>query len=183
MKYMQSTLIYTVIQIERIIDHIYRYATGLPQVKKSLITPNLYLGGQYSLRAFPRLQTLGVTGIVNMRLHSVHKDIVGLGGVKVLNLPTPDRKAPSQEALAKGVEFIKKEIASGGKVYIHCKFGEGRGPTMAIAYLISTGMTYEDAFTLVKKIRTFIDPTKDQRQALKEFEKNIPQQTPPLTKI
>ncbi|HEX8018609.1 protein-tyrosine phosphatase family protein [Mucilaginibacter sp.] len=48
-------------------------------------------------------------------------------------------------------------MTEGGTVYIHCRQGSGRGPTMAIAYLISTGLTYEDAFSLVKKVRTFIN--------------------------
>ncbi|MBA3551153.1 dual specificity protein phosphatase family protein, partial [Patescibacteria group bacterium] len=58
----------------------------------------------------------------------------------------------------------------GGKVYIHCRFGEGRGPTMAIAYLISTGLTLEHAIELVKKVRIFIRPTVVQIEQLKKFE-------------
>jgi dual specificity MAP kinase phosphatase len=41
---------------------------------------------------------------------------------------------------------------------------------MAIAYLISTGLTYEDAFSLVKKVRTFINPRPGQIAGLKELE-------------
>lgn len=169
----RSLLVLLVITIDRVIDHIYRLTTGLPQARRSLITSHLYLGGQYSLEAFTRLQRLGVTGIVNMRMHSVHKDIKDTKDIRILNLPTPDRHAPSQVDLKKGVEFIKDEVSKGGKVYIHCKFGEGRGPTMALAYLMSTGLTYTDAFNLVKKVRTFINPTKAQIDALKKFELSL----------
>jgi len=160
------------INFQRIFDHGYRHLTGLPQLKKSLITPTLYVGGQYGTNGLTRLHTWGVTAIVNMRMHAIHKAVNKLG-VKILHLPTIDQHAPSQEHLAKGVEFIQKEIDDGGKVYIHCMWGEGRGPTMAIAYLMSTGLTFQDAYDHVKKVRTFINPTGVQIEALKTFEHTL----------
>lgn len=65
------------------------------------------------------------------------------------------------------------EIKKGGKTYVHCHYGEGRGATMVMAYLMSTGMTYEDAFALVQKVRTFISPTPSQIARLKEFEQSL----------
>jgi hypothetical protein len=185
MRYLLSFLIYNIcmeqfisfikvctIYCQRWTDHLWRRVTGLPLARRSLITPQLYVGGQYSKRSVDDLERLGVTGIVNMRMHSVHKDIKGLH-MRICNLPTPDLHAPTQENLQKGIEFIKKEIAKGGKVYIHCRQGEGRGPTMAIAYLISTGLTYDDAFSLVQRVRTFIRPTRSQIETLRIFENSI----------
>jgi hypothetical protein len=172
MSTLSSSVKVIIIHIQRFVDHIWRRVTGLPQAKRSLITPQLYVGGQYSKRSVDDLERLGVTGIVNMRMHSIHKDIKGLH-MRICNLPTPDLHAPTQEDLIKGVAFIENEIKNGGKVYIHCRQGEGRGPTMAIAYLISTGLTYEDSFALVKKVRTFIRPTKKQIEALYQFERNL----------
>jgi protein-tyrosine phosphatase len=91
--------------------------------------------------------------------------------MKVLHLPTPDQQPPKLSDLAKGAKFIAEEIQEGGKVYVHCAHGEGRGPSMVIAYLISTGMTYEDGYEQVRKVRRFIRPTSTQIQQLKEFEK------------
>jgi dual specificity MAP kinase phosphatase len=107
-----------------------------------------------------------------MRTSSVSNRIKA-EGVTVLHLPTRDLHAPSIEQLEKGIGFIKNQIANGGKVYVHCRLGEGRGPTMAIAYLIGTGMLYEDAFKLVKGIRPYIRPTKSQRQVLQKLETMI----------
>ncbi|MBA3283871.1 MAG: dual specificity protein phosphatase family protein, partial [Nitrosopumilus sp.] len=140
----------------------------LPTRKRSAITPELYLGGQYKLNSLNHLKKLGVTGIVNMRTRSIHT--IAPEGIKVLHLPTPDHHAPTLGDLSKGVVFIKHEVEAGGKVYIHCRFGEGRGPTMAIAYLISTGLTLEHAIELVKKVRIFIRPTVVQIEQLKKFE-------------
>lgn len=166
------------IQLQRFIDHSYRSLTGLPTLKRSSITPELYLGGQYNINSLNRLKKLGVTSIVNMRTRSIHT--IAPEGVKILHLPTPDMHAPTLEDLQKGVAFIQQEIDNGGKVYIHCQFGEGRGPTMAIAYLISTGLTLEDALAQVKKVRIFIDPTRPQIEQLKKFEQAT-QHTPAIT--
>ncbi len=166
---LKSRLLFLAIQVDRIVDHFFRYLTGLPLAKRSLITPDIYLGGQYGVYSIKTLKKLGVTAVVNMRTWSVHKDIKNLG-VKILHLPTKDKQAPTISQLKKGVKFITSEIKKGGKVYIHCRFGEERGPTMAIAYLIYTGMNFEDAYKLVRKTRTFINPTQVQRDRLKEFE-------------
>ena len=42
--------------------------TGIPLVRYSQITPELYVGGQYGARGKRKLERLGVTGGVNMRI-------------------------------------------------------------------------------------------------------------------
>ncbi len=174
-KRLKSLWLFALITVSRVFDHAWRFATGLPTIKRSLITPQLYLGGQYGFHAISALKQLGVTGIVNMRIHSIHRD-KAIEGIKILHLPTPDRKAPTQQQLQEGVAFIKNEIDHGGKVYIHCKYGEGRGPTMVIAYLISTGLLLDDAIAQVKLVRPFINPRSEQLAALKVFSKKIASQ-------
>ncbi|MDQ3098768.1 MAG: dual specificity protein phosphatase family protein [bacterium] len=160
-----------VIQIQRVIDHAWNRLFGLPQAKRSMITPQLYLGGQYALRGINDMKKLGITSIVSMRMTSPRAD--NLTGFKVLHLPTVDMTPPALEDLHKGVVFIKNEIDNKGKVYIHCHHGEGRGPSMVIAYLISTGLTYDDAHMLVKKVRTFINLNLPQVARLQEFEQSL----------
>jgi protein-tyrosine phosphatase len=167
-KYISSFFKAINFQFQRFIDQSYRKLTGLPTLKRSAITAELYLGGQYNLKSMDRLKYLGVTGVVNMRTHSIHKTVPE--GIDILNLPTPDFHAPTMENLQKGVKFIKSEVDKGGKVYIHCRLGEGRGPTMALAYLISQGLTLDDAIALIKKVRIFISPSRVQIERLKEFE-------------
>lgn len=154
---------------QKIWDNIYRFFNGVPTLKRSQITANLFLGSQYSLVGLQKLKSLGVTAIVNMREHSDFAESQ-FEGIHYLHLPTVDNTPPPLETLIKGAEFVHKEIANGGKAYVHCRQGLGRGPTMAIAYLISTGLTFDDAFALVKSVRTFINPRPGQIQRLKELE-------------
>ena len=157
------------INMLRTADHVYRHYTGLPFLAHSEITPQIYLGGQYYAQALNNINRIGITAVVSMRERPI-SELNGFGHIKKLHLPTKDMNPPTIESLQKGIAFMKQEINAGGKIYVHCHLGEGRGPSMVIAYLMSTGMLYEDAFALVKKIRPFIRPTKPQVERLKEFE-------------
>ena len=167
-----SKLIFVKTEYLRFCDYISRKISGSVDIKTSQITSQIFLGGQYKLKSIPKIQKLGITAIVNMRMRSVHP-LNTLKGVRYLHLPTPDRMAPSLEDLKTGAAFIKDEVERGGKVYIHCMAGEGRGPTMALAYLISTGLDMDDAMKLVKKVRAFIRPTKVQLEQLKSYSKTL----------
>ena len=127
-----------------------------------------------------RLKKLGVTAIVNMRKHATYSEAVH-EGIKYLHLPTVDNTPPELGDLLKGADFIDNEIRSGGAVYVHCRQGLGRGPTMAMAYLIKLGLTYEQAYQTVRKVRVFINPRPGQIQRLKELEAHYHElKKPPL---
>ena len=168
-KIIRSIWLLIAIWVQRFADQVHRWIVGLPQLKRSQITANLFVGGQYDQRGLKQLRALGITAIINMRMHSVFQEAQYVG-MKYLHLPTPDNTAPKMEDLIKGAEFARAEIEAGGKVYIHCRQGLGRGPTMAIAYLLSLGETYETAYNTVKAVRTFIRPTAVQVRRLKELE-------------
>jgi len=159
------------IEIDSALDYMYRKFTGIPIIRYSKITPDLFLGGQYGMKAAHVFEVNGITAIVNMRLHTIHTGTNVFPHVKVCNIPTVDWTPPLMEDLKKGVAFIAEEIKNGGKVYIHCKYGKGRGPSMIIAYLISTGMVFKDALDLVQKVRPFAQPNKVQVDRLLEYEK------------
>lgn len=167
---LRSVLIIIVIFCQKITDQTYRILRGVPTLRHSQITANLFLGGQYNLRGLKKLKAMGVTAIINMRIHSIYQ-AAQYEGFQYLHLPTIDNTAPLLQDLIKGAEFAYDEIQNGGKVYIHCRQGLGRGPTMAIAYLLKMGATYEDAFATVKKTRSFINPRPAQIERLKELER------------
>lgn len=176
----KSIITLIVIFWQKIWDNIYRFFNGVPTLKRSQITANLFLGSQYSLIGLQKLKALGVTAIVNMREHPVFAESQ-YEGFRYLHLSTVDNTPPPMNVLLKGIDFVTNEIKNNGKVYIHCRQGLGRGPTMTIAYLISTGLTFEDAFALVKKVRTFINPRPGQIERLKELEQYYKEHPNPVT--
>jgi protein-tyrosine phosphatase len=150
-------------------DNFFRIITGMPRIKRSQITAHLFLGSQYNLVGLKKLKALGVTAIVNMRMHNTYNEAT-YEGMKYVHFPTVDNTPPPLEVLIKGADFIDEEIKHKGIVYVHCRQGLGRGPTMAMAYLIKLGMTYQDAYNQIRRVRIFINPRPGQIRRLKELQ-------------
>jgi hypothetical protein len=150
-------------------DNAHRVITGLPRLSRSQISGQLLLGSQYNRWGLKKLKAMGVTGIVNMRTTNTYGDAAHQG-INYLHLPTTDNTAPPLDDLIKGADFIDREIGKGGIVYVHCRQGLGRGPTIAMAYLIKTGLTYEQAYEKIRSVRRFINPQGSQVKRLKELQ-------------
>lgn len=143
--------------------------TGVPLLQFSQVTSSIFVGPQYRHNGLKYLQKQGIHAVVNLRIEKDDARL-GLAPQYYCYLPTIDDQAPSMEQLFSGVEFIQRIIDDGGKVYIHCGAGVGRAPTMAAAYLISTGFSLVDALALIKKVRPFIYITPPQMDTLIRFE-------------
>jgi protein-tyrosine phosphatase len=146
------------------------FITGVPILKYSRITPQIYVGPQYRQAGKRKLEQSGINGDVNLRIEfddAAH----GLALENYCHLPTVDDTAPTLDHLQQGVAFIRQVTSAGGKVYIHCAGGVGRAPTMAAAYFISQGLSLEDALILIKKTRPFIKITPEQMEQLERFER------------
>jgi protein tyrosine phosphatase (PTP) superfamily phosphohydrolase (DUF442 family) len=143
--------------------------TGVPMLRYSQVTPQIYVGPQYRRAGKRKLERLGFRYCVNLRIE-FDDAARGLALEGYCHLPTVDDAAPSLEHLEQGVAFIHKAVAEGGKVYIHCAGGMGRAPTLAAAYFISQGLKLEDAIELIRRVRRFINLTPAQVEQLKRFE-------------
>lgn len=153
--------------ILRIYDQIMRLITGAPLQQYSEITPVLHVGGQQYEKGLEAMKERGITAIVNMRRSDDRRIKADLPAY--LHLSTPDNGPPRVEDLQRGVEFMQQEIDKGGAVYVHCGVGVGRAPTMAAAYLVSTGMTPDEAWKTLREKRPFIFPNGRQKASLQQF--------------
>jgi hypothetical protein len=160
----------------RVVDQVVRGISGAPLPALSRITPQLYVGGQHNQRGWQKMQALGITAIVNMREAQFDDNQRGIAPPDYLHLPTIDGTSPSLEQLQQGVAFISAELAKGGIIYIHCASGFHRAPTMAVAYLVATGVPVNDALARIRKVRPFARPVRSQRQQLEVFGSLISQQ-------
>jgi protein tyrosine phosphatase (PTP) superfamily phosphohydrolase (DUF442 family) len=149
-------------------DHTVRIVTGAPIRCVSQITPHLHVGGQYRRRGWKRLAARGITAVVNLRIE-FDDAAVGIAPPRYLFLPAVDNTPPTLEQLHEGCTFMAQEIARGGGVYVHCGAGIGRAPTMAAAYLVSTGMTSEQAWDSIRAVRPFIRPNPGQVAQTEHF--------------
>ena len=153
----------------RFIDQTYRKVSGAPLWKLSQVTPQVFLGGQHYRRGWRAMQAAGITAVVNLREARFSDVDAGIGGERHLHLPTVDNTPPTAADLTRGAAFVSDEIQRGGKVYIHCGVGVGRAPTMTAAFLMTAGLSADEALRQIKQARPFVHLTAEQRRVLDEF--------------
>jgi hypothetical protein len=134
-------------------------------------TCDVYFGGQYTTRDIAKFRSLGITAVINMRSAIQPADLHT--EFKYLHLPMPENFPPDLDSLIKGGSFIEQVIKEGGKVYINCLRGKGRGPVLVIAWLILCGETFGNAYEIVKSCRSDIELNYSQIDRLKELQANI----------
>lgn len=86
-------------------------------------------------------------------------------------LPVADSKAPTPRQLELGIAMLRFCAKHRIRVYVHCKSGHGRAPTLVAAYIITTGMSAAQAVAYVKKRRPITHLNSEQLNALTRFER------------
>jgi protein-tyrosine phosphatase len=142
--------------------------TGIPVLRYCEITPQIYVGPQFRMLGKRKLAALGIQSSISLR--SEFDDAAhNLAFQNYCYLPTEDGQAPTLAQLEQGVAFIEHVIHAGGKIYIHCRSGLGRAPTMAAAYFLRHGYTLSEALALIQTKRPFIRITPEQLRQLERF--------------
>lgn len=147
------------------------------EIDYSQITENIYIGsdmckGPTCLVHSAIFKKLGVCGEVNLEVER-HEDPTP--GVDVyVWLPVTDGEAPTIDQLMIGSAAIAEMVNLGNTVYVHCKNGHGRSPTLVAAYLVRfKRMTVDGAIEFIKQKRPEIHVEENQIQALIQFKKEV----------
>jgi protein-tyrosine phosphatase len=91
--------------------------------------------------------------------------LCGARGIDFISLPIPDRGLPASEREVLRLAHSLLDSVQGGRcVAIHCRAGIGRSSLMAASVLICSGMTAEDALTLIREARGLSVPDTDEQR-------------------
>lgn len=143
-----------------------------PVFEYSKITKYLYIGSNQCCQAHfnQKLIKKGIVADISLEENKIDHPF----GVKFYSwLPTKNHASPTQKQLILGARTIKDLVDNKMPVYVHCKNGHGRAPTLVAAYLLLSGMNLAKARELLKKKRPSIHLDKSQINALKLFEKRL----------
>ena len=139
------------------------------QLEYSRITPQIYIGTNQCCQTHFAEELLGRGVRADLSLEEKRLD-APFGVKYYLWLPTKDHSPPSPRQLEVGIAFINKIIGLGEKIYVHCKNGHGRAPTLVAAYfIVHRNMTPTEAFRFIKKRRRSIHLRQSQKKALQKF--------------
>ena len=139
---------------------------GQPDFQYNQITDHIYLGTNACCVDHFKEDLLEQGITADISLEKEHLD-APYGVDLFLWLPTEDHTPPTPSQLKSGIDMIASLIAQNQKVYVHCKNGHGRAPTLVAAYLMSTGMSMEEALVHIKEKRPVIHLEDSQIAALK----------------
>ena len=139
-----------------------------PPFEFNQITDYLYLGTTPCCDAHAKSELFDedIRSMISMELE---KHCAPIGAFSWLWLPTVDNEAPDMDQLRLGIRTIDEPMRMGRKVYVHCRYGQGRGPTLVVAHFIKHGMTVDEAIAYVKKHRPVACPRVDQVKLLEEY--------------
>jgi hypothetical protein len=135
------------------------------------VTPELAVGGRFPMDAAGHLaRDLGITRVVDVRGECCDDEqVLRQHGMLLLNLPTQDRCAVSQEMLDDGVRWVLAQLDAGHKTYLHCEYGIGRSALLALCVLAARGQDPVQALRLVKSARRKVSPSPEQLGAFRTF--------------
>ncbi len=109
-------------------------------------------------------QEPGISAVLNlqtdedMRARNVAWELLGAHyqtcGIEVRRVPVRDEVVALGEKLPECVRALNQLLVARHLVYLHCTFGAGRSPTVAVAYLHwCLGWDLDPAFAYVKELR------------------------------
>lgn len=139
----------------------------------SKITDKLYIGsdlckGGVCLIHGEEFKKLGVS--VELNLSAENNELPPKDIEMYVWLPVVDGYPPTAGQLDLGTLIINNAIVSGKTVYVHCKNGHGRSPTLVAAYFIRyKKYTVAQALGFLKERREESHIEESQKRALEEF--------------
>lgn len=119
------------------------------------------------------LRRHGIDVLVSLTETPVPRHWVNEAGLLAVNVPVPDMEPPSDRQLDHLVDMIQKANASGMGVAVHCGAGLGRTGTVLAAYLVSRGLTPQQAVEQVRRLRPGSVETTEQEQAIERFAERV----------
>ena len=135
------------------------------------IETGVLLGVMPSAHDVEQLAEFGVKGVVNTCEESCGPEVEYKRlGIEQLRIPTVDFTEPSLEHIKLAVEFIDRQRAESKSVYVHCKSGRGRSPTVVLCWLIQFhNLSPLEAFEMLRKRRPQVISGLNQRSCVGQF--------------
>jgi protein tyrosine phosphatase len=133
----------------------------------SQITRHIYVGTNQCCQSHfeKALLTQGIKADISLEAERMDTPF---GVDYFLWLPVQDYTPPTSTQLLIGGQTLKHLVDSDVKVYVHCKRGHGRSPTLVAAYFILEGMTAAQAVRTIRDRRP-IHLKRSQMAALRDF--------------
>jgi atypical dual specificity phosphatase len=134
------------------------------------VIPGLQMGAAPSRRAARRLARAGVTHSIDLLRHQDAVTVtVWPEDVFTHSYPLQEYEAPDIAELRQVSSEVASLIAQGEVVYVHCRAGIQRAPTVVCAVLMQMGWSLADAYRVVSSRRAVTAMSEEQLAVLQQF--------------
>ncbi|HLZ55575.1 MAG TPA: dual specificity protein phosphatase 23 [Ktedonosporobacter sp.] len=139
--------------------------------KHSLIAPNFRWQVPHKLAgvSYPRseaalalLKAKGIGALLSLAESPLAPDRLAASGLQAEHLPVADFTAPTIPQIEQAIEIINRFLAQNIPVAVHCAAGLGRTGTILASYLVSQGLSAQDAIERVRSLQPGSIETPDQ---------------------
>jgi protein-tyrosine phosphatase len=111
------------------------------------------------------LQAAGIGALVSVMDDPSNLDLYQRSDIPHIWLPTKGGTAPSREQIQQLQNFVSSQNRLGHAVAVHCTSGRRRTGTMLASYLISAGLSYDEAMQTIQDA----NPNAELREAQTTF--------------
>ncbi len=123
-------------------------------------------------QALQELLDKGIGALVSLDEVGIPLHAVAEYGFPYLHLPIPDFGAPSMDQARQFVEFVEQQRQNRRAVAVHCHAGYGRTGTMLACYLVTQGLSANEAIKSIRSKRPGSIETHEQERFITEFEQD-----------
>ncbi len=129
-----------------------------------------------SEEAFAILKETGVTALITLTEKPLSAALLEKYGFQAEHSPIPDFTAPGIAQVEQLVATINRYLDDGQKVATHCAAGIGRTGTILACYLVSQGLSAQEAITTIRTKRPHSIETPEQEATVLAYEQHLSKQ-------
>jgi len=115
------------------------------------------------------LQSAGIRILVSLTENPIPGKVLEKYGMEGLHLPVEDFTPPTLAQIDRFLQEVDQARLNGIALGIHCTAGKGRTGTMLAAYLVTRGLSAEEAIAEIRKLRPGSVETPGQEKRVEEF--------------
>ena len=118
------------------------------------------------------LEQEGIRILVSLTEEPPDGDTLSAHSIEQRHIPVDDYSPPTLTQMDEFVTLVENAVDSGRPVVVHCTAGLGRSGTMAAAYLVSTGVSADEAISTIRSLRPGSIETAAQEEAVRRYEED-----------
>ena len=115
------------------------------------------------------LRDQGIQLLISLTEEPLRRDWINEAGLFAMHVPVEDLHPPSQRQIDLCLSALAKARGKEFGVGIHCSAGLGRTGTVLSCYLVTQGLSAQDAIARVRQLRPSSIETPEQEEAVEEY--------------